>query len=72
MTSSINFPWKVFGKNFDDKIELFNVTFVTIGFTLFAINLIILTINSFKISMILGIVIFVAAKFSHEKFFYEK
>ena len=37
-------------------IKLFNVNFATIGFTLIAITLIILTINSFKIPMILGIV----------------
>ena len=46
-------------------IKLFSVTFVTIGFTLIAITIIILTINSSKVPMILCIVFSVAAKFSH-------
>ena len=49
-------------------IKLFNVTFVTIGFTLTVITLIILTIHSTKISMILGIVFSVAAKFVYSLF----
>ena len=46
-------------------IELFNMNFVTIGFTLIAITLIILTINSVKIPMILGIVFSIAVRSSH-------
>ena len=43
MTSSINFPCKVCGKNVNNiMIEPFNMTFVTIGFTLIVITLIIL------------------------------
>ena len=45
-------------------IKLFNVSFATIGFRLIAITLIILTINSFKIPMILGIVFSAAVRFS--------
>ena len=56
VTSSINFPCKVCEKMLMIMIKLFNVNFATIGFTLIAITLIILTINSFKIPMILGIV----------------
>ena len=55
MTSSINFSCKVCGKMLMIMIELFNVNFVTIGFTSIAIILIILTANFFKIPMILGI-----------------
>ena len=46
-------------------IELFNMNFVTTEFTLVAITLIILTINPFKIPVILGIVFYVAVRFSH-------
>ena len=65
MTSSINFSCKVCGKMLMIMIELFNVNFVTIGFTSIAITLIILTANFFKIPMILGIVFSVAVGFSH-------
>ena len=55
----------VCGKMLMIIIELFNVTFVTIGLTLMTITLIILTINSLKIPMIHGIVFSVAFKFSY-------
>ena len=46
-------------------IELFNVNFAAIGFTLIAITLIILTINFFKIPMILGIIFYVELRFPY-------
>ena len=46
-------------------IELFNVNFAAIGFTLIAITLIILTISFFKIPMILGIIFYVELRFPH-------
>ena len=46
-------------------IELVIVNFATIGFTLTTITLIKLAINSFKIPMILGIVLSVPVRFSH-------
>ena len=46
-------------------IALFSVSFVTIGFALITITLIVLTINLFKIPMILGIAFSVAVKFYH-------
>ena len=46
-------------------IELLSVNFVTIGFTLIAITLIILTIDSFKIPVIIGIILSVTVRFSY-------
>ena len=46
--SSINFPCKDVKKMLRKLINPFNMTFETIGFTLIAITLIILTINSLK------------------------
>ena len=70
MTSLINFPCKVCGKNVIMNASVYHHQAIqcelcNYWFTLIAITLIILTINSFKIPMILGIVSSVAVRFSH-------
>ena len=65
MTSSIKFPWKVCGKNVNDSDLAIQCDLCDYWIYLNSNNFNYITINFFKILMILGILFPVAVKFFH-------
>ena len=63
--NNIQFPCKICRLNVKKMPKQSNVTYVNTGFTLNVITSTILTINTFKVQMILGFVLPIAVLSSH-------